>query len=365
MSATQPPVILDVETGMAPADAYRCPLWKDVIDYHVYDHWPRWWRRIEQTLRLDFALAWEVKRIAGRYDILWVWSEKVGIPLSLLRVRTPIVVVCHNLGVIKMKMIKWLGLHRRWSGAGYISDADREIMTTRLGIPADQLFRTITAPLDECRPTADPPGGPIMSLGVAKRDYPTLIAALEQLPGYETDIYVSSRYGNDYCGRVKDCLPGWVHFAQRVERPELISRYQRARFVVLPLVQSAQAGAGATVALEASACGKAIIATRTAGMPTFVIDGQTGILVPPNDVTAMRAAIRRLGEDPQLALQMGKAGRKYVEEIFAPDKVNAQIIAVLNRIYAEECQSMRLSTLARSGWAGCRQRRRRSGRPSV
>lgn len=56
---------------------------------------------------------------------------------------------------------------------------------------------------------------------------------------------------------------------------------------------------GRTV-LEAQACGTPVIGTDAGGIPEFVHDGETGLLVPPRDVAALSDAIRRLLTDPDL-----------------------------------------------------------------
>jgi glycosyltransferase involved in cell wall biosynthesis len=68
----------------------------------------------------------------------------------------------------------------------------------------------------------------------------------------------------------------------------------------------------ATVVLEAMACGKPVIATDIGGMPDMVADEETGLLVAPNDATALSSAMARLIGDPDLAQRMGAAGRRKV-----------------------------------------------------
>jgi glycosyltransferase involved in cell wall biosynthesis len=62
-------------------------------------------------------------------------------------------------------------------------------------------------------------------------------------------------------------------------------------------------------AIEAMASGKAVIATAAGGTPDVVADGGTGLLVPPGDVEALASAMIRLAEAPDLARQLGAAGR--------------------------------------------------------
>jgi len=64
------------------------------------------------------------------------------------------------------------------------------------------------------------------------------------------------------------------------------------------------------VNLEAMACGTAVVASRTGGIPEVVADGVTGLLVPPDDVDALAAALNELIRDPARAEAMGQAGRE-------------------------------------------------------
>jgi len=68
--------------------------------------------------------------------------------------------------------------------------------------------------------------------------------------------------------------------------------------------------------LEAMAAGLPVVASRVGGIPELVVDGETGLLVPPRDPQAMAAALRRLVDDPDLRRRLGAAGRARAEELF-------------------------------------------------
>ncbi len=70
------------------------------------------------------------------------------------------------------------------------------------------------------------------------------------------------------------------------------------------------------VLIEAMALGRPLIAPREGGPLEIVVDGETGILVPPRDPTALATAIDRLVADPALARRMGDAGRARVDAVF-------------------------------------------------
>jgi glycosyltransferase involved in cell wall biosynthesis len=69
-------------------------------------------------------------------------------------------------------------------------------------------------------------------------------------------------------------------------------------------------------AIEASACGVANVASRIGGVGEAVLDGITGLLVPPRDVDALASAILALIGDPARRRAMGLAGRRLVEKYY-------------------------------------------------
>jgi phosphatidylinositol alpha-1,6-mannosyltransferase len=72
---------------------------------------------------------------------------------------------------------------------------------------------------------------------------------------------------------------------------------------------------------EAAACGLPVIGARSGGIPDAVVDGETGVLVDPDDLAAVAAVARRLLGDPVLARRMGSAGRDRVERYLNWDRV--------------------------------------------
>jgi glycosyltransferase involved in cell wall biosynthesis len=66
--------------------------------------------------------------------------------------------------------------------------------------------------------------------------------------------------------------------------------------------------------VEASASGLPVIASRVGGLPEVVLDGKTGLLVPPGDIDALADAVSRLLADSALRARMGQAGRQFALE---------------------------------------------------
>jgi glycosyltransferase involved in cell wall biosynthesis len=72
-------------------------------------------------------------------------------------------------------------------------------------------------------------------------------------------------------------------------------------------------------AREAMAHGRAVVATRVGGLADAIRDGETGLLVPPGDPVALRAAIERLLADEALRDRLGGAGREEARVSFSPE----------------------------------------------
>ena len=78
------------------------------------------------------------------------------------------------------------------------------------------------------------------------------------------------------------------------------------------------------VNLEAMACGTAVVASAVGGIPEVVSDGETGLLVPPDDPEALAVALNALLGDPARADAFGRAGRERAVAEFGWQAVAAQ-----------------------------------------
>jgi glycosyltransferase involved in cell wall biosynthesis len=88
------------------------------------------------------------------------------------------------------------------------------------------------------------------------------------------------------------------------------------------LANCPRAREGLSVAiLEALAAGRPVVATRVGGIPEIVRDGETGLLVPPDDPEALAGAIVRMLSDPALASRLGSNGARLVREHFTLDSM--------------------------------------------
>jgi glycosyltransferase involved in cell wall biosynthesis len=88
------------------------------------------------------------------------------------------------------------------------------------------------------------------------------------------------------------------------------------------------------VAPEAMFCSLPVIATRVGGLVGIVVDGETGILIPPATPTAIADAVRRLSADPGLCDKMGRAGRERAKLRFSAERYAADVDQFYRRLLA-------------------------------
>ncbi len=71
------------------------------------------------------------------------------------------------------------------------------------------------------------------------------------------------------------------------------------------------------VAMECLACARPMVATAVDGTPEIILHEKTGLLAPPGDAAALAAAVARLLREPELAISLATAGRRWVEQNFS------------------------------------------------
>jgi len=107
---------------------------------------------------------------------------------------------------------------------------------------------------------------------------------------------------------VEDC----VTLLDAVKNTELVEFYRHSKIFVLPTYYEAFP----KVVVEAMACGKPVVATRTGGIPELVEDGENGFLLPFGSTEAIADKLMVLLGDGALRAGMGRRGRERVEKQF-------------------------------------------------
>ncbi len=104
-----------------------------------------------------------------------------------------------------------------------------------------------------------------------------------------------------------------VEFAGFIPNEEIAEYYSQANAFVLPSISSLQEGFG-IVALEALACQTPVITTNIVGVAEDLEKNEGGIVIPPKDTGKLADAIITILDDVEMQNEMGKRGRKLVEE---------------------------------------------------
>ena len=89
------------------------------------------------------------------------------------------------------------------------------------------------------------------------------------------------------------------------------------------------------VFLEAMAAGLPVLATEVSAVPEVVIDGETGVLVPPGDDAALARGLIQLAGDPTLRRRLGAAGRARVREHFGLERMVGETLAVYHDVLGQ------------------------------
>ena len=100
----------------------------------------------------------------------------------------------------------------------------------------------------------------------------------------------------------------------RSDVPALLSA---ADVAVMPSLNEALSN----VLLESMAAGAPTVATRVGGTPEALVDGQTGLLVPPGDAESLATAIARLLSDRALATRLGGAARQFIQDHLSVERM--------------------------------------------
>ena len=121
-------------------------------------------------------------------------------------------------------------------------------------------------------------------------------------------------------------LPG------RLQPEALLPLFRSADLLAMPsCVRHGDQDGIPTVLIEALALEIPVVATRVSGIPELVRDGDTGLLVDPDDPAALAAALARLLADPGLGRRLAAAGRELVVAEFNSRRSAARLLELFAR----------------------------------
>jgi glycosyltransferase involved in cell wall biosynthesis len=297
---------------------------------------------------LELARAWRRRRpdvVHAHYWMSGLAAQQAAAPL-----RIPLVQTFHAAGITK----------RRHHGANDPSSPARVSAEVALASMVDAVASTSTEELADlrgcgARPRAAEvvpcgvnttlftpgrsqrgPTGRLVTVGrlVPRKGVDDVVCSLRWIPGARLVIAGGSGRAEDADARRLSALAQAAGVADRVE---LIGPVEHAR--VPELLRSADVVACVPwyepfgmVALEAMACGVPVVSAAVGGLRETVVDGETGLHVPPRDPPRIAAAVRTLLGDEQLRARLGAHAAERAASVYAWSTIADSLLGLYVRV---------------------------------
>jgi D-inositol-3-phosphate glycosyltransferase len=213
-----------------------------------------------------------------------------------------------------------------------------------LGVPAGTIS-LVASGVDLSRFTPEGPTAPrgpmrrLLSVGrlVARKGHEDIIAALRRVPGTES-VIVGGPAASQLAGD-----PVAAQLLRLARRHNVIDRFLLTGAVVPQLMPSWYRSADLTVCtpwyepfgltpLEAMACGVPVVAYAVGGITDTVVDGVTGLLVPPRDRDALATALAGLLASPSRMRELSAAAVRRAREHYSWDRTVDQMLAIYRKL---------------------------------
>jgi len=306
-------------------------------------YWPSVVEKIK-GLRAIFRLLpylWRVWRLAGKTDVIhlmansgWSWQLFAAPVLWTGWLRNTPVIVNYRGGEAR----QYLAASARWVKPSMAMAAQLVVPSgflkqvfSEVGLAATVIPNIID--LETFYPPPQQPAGSAFTLAITRNLEPiygldTAIRALaivrEHIPEIQLKIAGSGPQGAELRQLAEQLgLTDAVEFLGRLERPQVVALYHSAHAMLNP----SRVDNMPNSVLEALACGLPVISTDVGGVPYIVEDGQTALLVPPDNEGEMAQAILKLRSDSELYANLQENGCRAVAQ-YSWDKIKPQWLAL-------------------------------------
>ncbi len=352
-------VVLNLSAAMRAAGAFEpvigCIVQHDDEPSALYDEARRQGFAAEKVRLRNFGLATDVPREARRWRRLGIGlvhshGYKATVFGSLVRGlwAVPMTATCHLWFIgprtprkMRAMVAAEMRLYRRFRTVVGVSAEIRDVLL-RAGVAADRV---------QVIPNGIPLDGPVLGAGARARLRGQLGASTDaflvlnagRLTGQKDQLSLVRAVGGAPVGGrtircvvagggdLRELLQGEIDENRWSERVSLLG----FRDDVPELLRAVDAFALPSldegmpmILLEAAAAGLPIVTTPVGDIPTLLADGRNGLLVPPGDVAALRAALLRLRDEPGLAERLGRAARDEVRREHSSEAMYARYAEV-------------------------------------
>jgi phosphatidyl-myo-inositol dimannoside synthase len=166
-----------------------------------------------------------------------------------------------------------------------------------------------------------PTGTVVLSIGALKRrkGFDVLLRAFATVRDVRPDTYLVIVGSGDQTGLRSLAgelgLSDNVRLTGELSESDVVDLYHACSlFALLPRCESGHFEGFGLVFLEAGACAKPVVGTRSGGVPDAVVHGETGFLVEEEDATAAAYRMLQVLDDPRLARALGERGRRWAQQ---------------------------------------------------
>jgi len=355
-----PDIVKQIADGRRPRADYlelARSLDADLIDYgKARRSTGRAGRFFERIGGANLMLAYACWKIRRQYQAIATDGEQVGIPLAALLKLTPGKSPCHLMIVHdisaakKLPFLDWLRVHSHIDRFFVYSRWQKRFIKQRWNMACERVTWTpfmvdqqFFSPAQVMPKTASRPQ--ICAVGLERRDYPTLMRAVE---GLDLDVVVAaaspwSKYKDSTSGQR---VPQNVT-VKKFSQHDLRQLYADSLFLVMPL-EEVNFQAGVTAILEAMAMAKPVICSRAPGQTDVITENENGRYVDCDDPAALRAAIVSLVAQREEIARMGANGRRLIEDEMNLDRYAERFAAVTRACVLDRTFDSRAKVVKRS-----------------
>lgn len=290
------------------------------------------------SLPEHWALARKLSSQLNDGDVVYCNGEDIGLPIAILCGAKPkrpkIIVFFHAANRPRVRAaLKFFRLEEKIDV--FVSNTEPQFKYLRKTVPVPESRLHYLAEQTDTHFFCPGPVSPdktrpiIASAGLELRDYKILAAATADL---DVDVKIS--------GFSRDAVPLAKSFPKTLpanmtrryyEWAELVQLYRDADLVVVSLFQG-DASSGITTLMEAMACGRPVIATRTNGLADYLQTPETVISIAPGDLNGLKAAIAHLLTHPEQAEAQAKRAYQMVSEHHNSQQYVAKLVTLLTSV---------------------------------